>query len=236
MSQRFFVDEPIESDLATLSGNEAHHLSKVMRADLGDEVVLFDGSGCEFRASIKTIKRSEVVLEINSRDEVDREFPLPITLAVALPKGDRQRWLVEKAVELGVARLVPLVTTRGVAQPTDQARKRLERTVIEASKQCGRNRLMLITSPMDVADYFRSESKDVPSWVAHPGGESVASLTLPVSNSPLTRFAVGPEGGFTDEEIEISISAGWKIVDLGPRIMRIETAALALVAMWTQFA
>ena len=113
MPDRYFADSAIVSDRATLSGPEAHHLVHVMRAQAGDEVLLFDGSGAEFLARVEHVGRAEVQLAIVSRAEVDRELAFPLVLGVALPKGDRQRWLVEKATELGVTQLVPLITTRG---------------------------------------------------------------------------------------------------------------------------
>ena len=118
-----------------------------MRAKAGTRVTLFDGSGWEFDAVVQRTGRSEVELAIAGRQEIDREARIAVTLGVALPKGDRQKWLVEKVVELGVARLVPLETERGVAQPVENALERLRRGVIEASKQCGRNRLMEIAEP-----------------------------------------------------------------------------------------
>ena len=146
MSDRFFSAAPITGDDAVLSGPEAHHLAHVMRAQVGEIVTLFDDSGQEFSARVRTIGKRDIELEVVERRDVNRESPVRLTLAVALPKGDRQRWLVEKAVELGVAELVPLETQRGVAQPSDAALERLRRSVIEASKQCGRNRLMEIGS------------------------------------------------------------------------------------------
>ena len=110
MADRYFVESPIAGDQARLCGAESHHLAHVMRAKPLDEVVLFDGSGAEFLARVERVGRSEIELAVLSRAAVNREARTPLTLAVALPKGDRQRWLVEKAVELGVARLVPLVT------------------------------------------------------------------------------------------------------------------------------
>src|SRR5690349_4499478 len=98
MSQRFFSDQPITGDQATLADSEAHHLIHVLRVSTGDRVVLFDGSGCEFDASVARITRRDVQFEILARREVDRESPTHLTLAVPLPKGDRSRWLVEKAV------------------------------------------------------------------------------------------------------------------------------------------
>jgi 16S rRNA (uracil1498-N3)-methyltransferase len=144
MSERFFISPPISGNRAALTGTEAHHLSHVLRAQAGQIVTVFDGSGDEFSARIESIGRSAVELEILQRKSVNRESQLHLTLAVALPKGERQRWLIEKAVELGVARIIPLTTKRGVAQPTAAATERLRRAVIEASKQCGRNRLLEI--------------------------------------------------------------------------------------------
>lgn len=117
MSDRYFVESPVASDRAVLTGAEAHHLLHVMRAKAGTRVTLFDGSGWEFDAVVQRTGRNEVELAIAGRQEIDREARIAVTLGVALPKGERQRWLVEKAVELGVTRIVPLRTCRAVAQP-----------------------------------------------------------------------------------------------------------------------
>ncbi|NIP87366.1 MAG: RsmE family RNA methyltransferase, partial [Planctomycetales bacterium] len=147
MSDRYFSETPITTDSIRLTGGEAHHLLHVMRAKPGREVVVFDGQGAEVRGEIHRTGRGEVEIRVLERVVAQRELALPIWLGVALPKGDRQRWLVEKAVELGVARIVPLVTQRGVAQPGPAALDRLRRVVVEASKQCGRNRLAQIGVP-----------------------------------------------------------------------------------------
>ena len=103
MIHRHFVDSPITTAQVTLAGTEAHHLLHVMRAKVGSQVMLFDGSGMEFTAVVRSLGRATVELEIVGREPIDREHPRAITLGVALPKGDRQRWLVEKAVELALA-------------------------------------------------------------------------------------------------------------------------------------
>ena len=125
MSDRYFVETPISADRALLVGAEAHHLIHVMRAEPGSRVVLFDGTGAEFSARVERMARSEVALAVLSRERVDREPPIDVTLGVALPKGERQRWLIEKATELGVRRIVPIRTARSVAQPTAPALGRL---------------------------------------------------------------------------------------------------------------
>src|SRR6185436_15410174 len=173
MSERFFVEQPITGSTAELVEAEAQHLAKVMRAAVGDEVVLFDGSGAEFAAKVARLSKSVVLLEIVERREINREPRVELTLAVALPKGERQKWLVEKLTELGATRLIPLITERGVAQPVESALDRLRRGVIEASKQCGRNRLMEIAAPERVTDFFRNSSLVNYRLLAHPTGRPI---------------------------------------------------------------
>ncbi|MDH3719378.1 MAG: 16S rRNA (uracil(1498)-N(3))-methyltransferase [Planctomycetota bacterium] len=233
MSHRYFSETPITTDSARLTGAEAHHLLHVMRAAVGTELVVFDGQGAEFRAEVARTGRGEVDIRVLQRIETDRELPVRISLGVALPKGDRQRWLIEKAVELGVARVVPLITQHGVAQPTDSAITRLRRAVVEASKQCGRNRLAEICSAQPFPTFVSEAPSDTTRILAQPGGDSSWS-TIAREPWPTARpvvLAVGPEGGFADEEVSAAATAGWSIVDLGPRILRVETAALALVSL-----
>ncbi len=233
MADRFFAESPILGDRAELIGPEAHHAIHVMRLGVGDAVSLFDGTGVEFHARIQRADRRRLELSILDRCPVDRELPYAISLAVALPKGDRQRWLIEKATELGVTRLIPLVTVRGVARPNPSALKRLRRTVIESSKQCGRNVLMQIEEPQAWSAFVCSATPDEPRWVAHPSpeGASLSEVRQSRAEAQHLTLAIGPEGGFADTEIEAARAAGWKTVSLGPRLLRIETAALAMVAV-----
>ncbi len=227
MPDRFYHPPPLAIGAVTLDGPEAHHLIHVLRAKPGLEVTLFDGSGAEFRARVETLQRAAVQLTAHARGEVDRELSTFVTLAVSLPKGERQRWLVEKATELGASRLVPLVTQRSVAQPTAEAIGRLQRAVIEASKQCGRNRLMEISPPTTWDQLVGSADESALRLVADPGGKPISQ---PPSAAQQCLLAIGPEGGFTDDELQLGIHSGWQPVDLGPRILRIETAAVALLA------
>jgi 16S rRNA (uracil1498-N3)-methyltransferase len=234
MSERFFSSEPIGTERVNIGGPEAHHLLHVMRAAEGDSVTLFDDSGAEFTAVAEKLGRADVELRIVSRREVSRELPFELSVGVALPKGDRQKWLVEKLTELGVTTLVPLETQRGIAQPTAAAIERLERSVVEAAKQCGRNRLMRIAKPQPWTDWISASpiADDVrPSdrrLLAHPGGKPLSQTDFSVLMR--TRLVFGPEGGFTDAEVDAAIAAGWQPVALGSRILRVETAAVALCA------
>ncbi|HEY2759433.1 MAG TPA: 16S rRNA (uracil(1498)-N(3))-methyltransferase [Pirellulales bacterium] len=236
MSERFFVDARIAGNSARLHGPEAHHLAHVMRAKIGEQVTLFDGSGAEYEAHIVAIGRAEVDLAVDQRREVARESKVELTIATALPKGDRQRWLVEKAVELGLAELAPLTTERSTSRPSDGALERLRRAVIEASKQCGRNRLMVIGEPRSWQAVVDSAPKDSLRLLAHPGGaplRQVLSRLVDQENYPRVFAAVGPEGGFTDDEVQASLAAGFEAIDLGPRVLRIETAAIAIAAAFS---
>jgi len=175
-----------------------------------------------------------------ARHEIDRELSFPVVVAVALPKGDRQKWLVEKLVELGVTQLVPLATERSVALPSEAAIERIGRAVIEASKQCGRNRLMEITAGVPWQEFVettggstahgrtRPQPRETCYLFAHPGGQAVAELQL-IRRMPTT-LAIGPEGGWADGEAALAVEHGWQKIDLGPRLLRVETAAVALAS------
>jgi 16S rRNA (uracil1498-N3)-methyltransferase len=255
MADRYFVPAPIDTDHVTLDGAEAHHLIHVMRAKPGLRVTLFDGSGVEFAAVVEQLGRDQVDLAVTAREEADRELPFLLTLGVALPKGERQKWLVEKATELGVGRIVPLRCERGVAQPVQQALERLRRTVVEASKQCGRNRLMEIAEPQNWDDFVESTQGVPYRLLAHPVEEQKDALatrrepqaaqpTEPsapadapsevadASPTPLDEIvvAIGPEGGFAADEIALAGRGGWQRLDLGPRILRVETAVVFVAA------
>ncbi|HLA84984.1 MAG TPA: 16S rRNA (uracil(1498)-N(3))-methyltransferase [Thermoguttaceae bacterium] len=231
MGERYYVESRIAGDRASLVGGEAHHLVHVMRGRPGDRVTLFDGTGVEFTGEIARIARDEVELTIVTRENVDRELLFRMTLAVALPKGDRQHWLVEKAVELGVSRIVPLRTARSVAEPGAGAARRMARWVIDASKQCGRNRLMEIAPPATWPELL-AESTAVPlRLVAHPGGgKDYGEIASRAAGADILA-AIGPEGGWTDEEVATARDSGWKVIELGPRILRVETAAVFLASL-----
>lgn len=235
MRDRYFVDKPIIGNDVTLSGAEAHHLLHVMRARAGAEITLFDGSGAEFTGRIQQVARDRLELTIVERREVDRESRVQLTLGVALPKGDRQRWLVEKSVELGVAHFVAIDTARAVVRPNDGTIDRLQRTVIEASKQCGRNRLMDVSTAA-WPDFLRVAPAAAVRFIAHPGGAADRSASPFVTQASVSQrtaiwAAVGPEGGFTDAEVAAAMELGWQPLDLGTRILRIETAAAAIAAL-----
>jgi len=229
MSERFFSSEPITGTVATLHQQEAHHLLHVMRLKAGAQVTLFDGLGAEFQAEVSRCGRTEVELAVLARHEIDRELPASLVIVSALPKGDRQRWMIEKLTELGVTRLLLIQTQRSIAKLAGGMAK-LERAVIEASKQCRRNRLMRIENMQPWPQALAERSLPAVRWIAHPSESDTADSVDSSATERLaegTAFAIGPEGGFTDDEIAGALAGGWLPIDLGPRILRTETAAVA---------
>jgi len=233
MSERFFLATSPRGSTASLTGDEARHLARVLRAKVGETVRVFDGSGTEWPARIDAIGRDRVDLTVGEPiAPVVKNGPL-LTIAVALPKGDRQKWMVEKLTELGAARLVPLVTARGVAEATPSAIERLKRCVIEACKQCGRSTLLEIGEPMPLAACVAGKPAGSLGLVADPGGIPIGNAISPsLSRDDLGVLAlVGPEGGFTDEELAAAVAAGFTAVSLVPHVLRVETAAIAIAAV-----
>ena len=229
MSERFFITTQPAGDRAVLEGDEARHLTRVLRAKVGDTVSLFDGRGREWPARVASLGRDRVELDTTEPTVDPVPVAIPLTLAVALPKGDRQKWMVEKLTELGTARLVPLETTRGVAEATASAQVRLERVVIEACQQCGRNTLMEIAAGRPLERLLAEVPAGACVVIAHPGGRLLDAATMPPTATAMIAL-VGPEGGFTDEELGTADRAGVIRISLGPRILRVETAAIALAA------
>lgn len=223
---RFFSSLPLAAGAMRLDGDEAQHLSRVLRLGPGAEVTLFDGSGREARARVVAAGRHEIDLTAGQPAEISRELAAPVRLAVSLPKGERQKVLVEKLTELGVTELVPLITRRGVAQPVSSAADRLRRHVVAACKQCGRNRLMTIGQPLDIPQLAQA---DTAGWFADP--KATASGLEATGATSGEWFAIGPEGGFDQDETGSLKAAGWKGFSLGPSILRIETAAMAVAAI-----
>ena len=233
---RFLVSQIPELGSATqLDEAEARHASNVLRLKSGSEVLLFDGRGGEALAQLDEVSKRSVSARCLQRLDSPRELARPMDLYVALPKGDRQKTLIEGAVQLGVTRLIPLVCERGVARPVASAIDRLQRAVVEASKQCGRNQLMEVAEPVDVGDFEAAGDGELRCF-AHPYGQTQTLHSLAARAAIAKRCVaiIGPEGGFTDEECQLLGSRGGIATSLGPRILRVEVAAMAVACWWSQ--
>lgn len=228
MADRFFCPDPPVDGLLTLCDEEARHLVKVRRLGIGDGVEVFDGRGNATAARVVEVGRDRVALQSVGAPLSDRLAVCPITLATAVPKGERFDWLVEQATEIGVRRLVPLLTERSVVDPRSGKLDRQRRRVIEASKQCGRNTLMDIDEPTPWPD-FLSMAEPTLRALAHPAGATTSNWAVPKPGTSIA-LAIGPEGGFTESEVRSATDAGWHAINLGPTILRIETAGLVACA------
>ncbi len=216
----------------SLDEAESNHAARVLRVRPGEDVIAFDGKGWEGYGSIDSVQRKTVTLNIQQRRFAPRDHDDRLWMAIALPKGDRQRSVIERMVELGVDRLIPLHSHRSVARCDPDAIERLERYGIEACKQCQRNRRMRIEPAMDwnaFVNWLQAQSS-TECWLLHPAlaasdaqGLLARSTALP-THTMRWLFAIGPEGGFTDAEASEAQSAGCRVLSLGERILRVETA------------
>jgi 16S rRNA (uracil1498-N3)-methyltransferase len=202
-------------------------LIRVCRGAVGDRVELIDGSGLSYTARVVEFEKGEALLQAEGDAIPEAPAPCTIRVGTAVPKGERFGWLIEKAVELGVARLTPLIAERSVVDPRESKLDRLRKTVVEASKQSGRSRLMDIDAPSELRPFL--ESTEGLRLLADPAGASPEEWP-PIARGEVVRLAVGPEGGFTDAERALALEQGWRPIRLGPNILRIETAAVAGVA------
>ena len=208
-----------------LDAGQANYLGNVMRLGEGAEVLLFDGSSGEWLGRIEEAGKKRMVLTVEQRTREPEDIP-DVWLAFAPVKRTQTDWLVEKATELGVAKLIPVMTRRTIAERVKL--ERLEAIAIEAAEQCGRTRLPEIVQPVPLAQLLKEGGRTL-YFADETGGEPAASAFRPGAATILT----GPEGGFTDEErAKIRETGHAAPISLGPRILRAETAALASLAAY----
>ncbi len=206
-------------------------MSHVLRKQPGDEIEIFDGQGNSAQATIVSCKKSKAVVEVGqllSSATVESQ----LIIASAVPKGDRIRWMIEKLTELGVGQFVPLQTDRGIVHPGAGKMTKMEQTVIAACKQSGRNDLMQIQPTVSLATLFdEAWVKDCQTAIAHVTADGVSQSLTELKRDAKTLMLIGPEGGFTEDEVEQARVQGATMIGLGPNILRMETAAMA-VAAW----
>ena len=229
---RFFVTkEAIEDNVITVSDKDAFHIARSLRMAVGDKLTVCDEYGTEYFCELTRIRDEECLLEIISSGAGKTESPVEITLFMAYPKGDKLETVVQKSVELGASVVVPFESSRCIKRPAaekaDKITERLSRIAEEAAKQCGRSRLPKVEKMIKFSELTaRIEDYDLALFCYE--GEGATSLKATLESYPGRdgRIAViiGSEGGFSEDEADRIIAAGAKCVNLGPRILRCETA------------
>jgi 16S rRNA (uracil1498-N3)-methyltransferase len=218
-----------------LDADEARHLTLVLRLGAGARVFVFDGEGAEYECEIARVAKHEVDLNLLRRLDDVVESPLRLTLAQALIKGDKFDWVIQKTTELGVTRIVPLVTDHSdVKRAEERAGQRIarwRRIALEALKQCGRRRLVEICEPESFDDFCGSAAQDARLIFSERGGESLAEVSEKMRGVNRLGLCVASEGGWSERELLKAASCGFASVSLGSRILRTETAAIAAVAL-----
>ncbi|CAB3878252.1 16S rRNA (uracil(1498)-N(3))-methyltransferase [Achromobacter denitrificans] len=231
---RFYCDIPLSSGArVALPDALAHHALRVLRLREGEALVLFNGRGGEFPAVLEMEGKAGFA-QLGEHAPREAELGGRITLVQGLPSGDKMDWVVEKAVELGVARVCPVAAQRSVLQLSGpRLEKRVahwQRIAQSASEQCGRNRLMAVDAPLTLAEWLAQPSGDL-RLMCHPeAADDLAARLRAAPGLPALTLLVGPEGGWSDKELAQAEAAGVQAVRFGPRVLRTETAGLALAS------
>lgn len=232
---RVYSAEPLAANREhALSRNASEHVLRVLRLRDGDPLVLFDGRGGEYPARLVGAGKGRAVVTTGDHHGIERESPLAITLLQGLARGEKMDLIVQKATELGVARIVPVALGRSVIRVADGERAERKLThwravAVSACEQCGRNRLPKILAPMDFAAALALTADSGQRLLLAPSADQNLG-TVEVSSAPLA-LLIGPEGGLEDDEIVTAARHGWHPVRFGPRVLRTETAAIAALAV-----
>jgi len=216
-----------------ISGQTFTHLTRVLRVKPGQQLIIFDGRGIEYQATVTTVERKSITVSILSSETVNRESPLSITLVQGISRGERMDWLLQKATELGVSRIMPTYTKRSVVVLDD---KRLQSRMLHwqgiitnACEQCGRNTLPELSPPLSLMEILTRQSVKNCYYLDPDGAQRLSEI----GESDNICFIIGPEGGFDAEEKELMNKRGITPLAMGPRILRTETAGITAIAAVT---
>ncbi len=233
ISRIYQATELKEHGVIELDEKASHHLGRVLRAVSGDELILFNGQGGEYAAVIALVSKKAVTVELKRFIDRDAESPVQIHLAQGIARGEKMDFIVQKAVELGASHIIPLVTERcNVRLSGDREGKRIEHwqsVIISACEQSGRNRIPHLSMPLSLAEWLEQVEVDQGYVLSpHVAGELVTTASVP----PLSIAAlIGPEGGLSDQEVIAANQQGFANLNLGPRVLRTETATIAALSL-----
>lgn len=230
---RFFIDLPLALGQHELPEAQAHYIGRVLRLAAGDAVQLFDGSGDEFLGELLEAGKKRVRVELRERLAGQPESPLRVHLGQGLSRGERMDWAIQKATELGVAAITPILSERGEVRLKDErADKRMahwRQVAISACEQCGRSLVPTIHPPIGLGDWLERVEAEL-KLVLHPVAEPLASHPRPQSLA----FLIGPEGGLAEAEVARAKAHGFHAARLGPRVLRTETAPVVALSVAQQ--
>ena len=236
---RFYCPVPMTTgDSLSLPAGSARHV-QVLRLQPGDSITLFNGDasvGGEFEATVTRMGRSDVEVKIGPHTAIEREAARPVHLAVGMPANDRMDWLVEKATELGVASIQPLITERSVlrlaGERADKKQVHWQSIAVAACEQCGRNRVAVIHPVMNLASWLKTPRAGQAYLLSlHDGSVPLREAVRDALSDAAMTFLSGPEGGLSDSEERAALAGGFACVSLGARVLRAETAALAALTL-----
>ncbi|MCX5749450.1 MAG: 16S rRNA (uracil(1498)-N(3))-methyltransferase [Candidatus Saganbacteria bacterium] len=229
---RFFVPrDNVLGDLIIISGSDVNHIKNVLRKDRGHRIICFDSSGNEYLAEIKDISKEKISLAVISKKKNSAEPKTKITLGQSLPKLSKMDLVIQKATELGVFEIIPVISERSV--PKSGKPERWNKIAKESSQQSGRTHIPGVIMPVGLPDFFK-KTKDAGLKLIPFEGEDYTTIKHVLNkNAGISNIAllIGPEGGFSNSEIELAKRSGFTSVSLGKTILRTETAALAAISM-----
>jgi 16S rRNA (uracil1498-N3)-methyltransferase len=231
---RVYVGQPlVPGGEALLPDAAAYHVARVLRLRAGAPLVLFDGSGADFPGEIVRVEGDRVHVRVGERASGLRESPLGITLVQAVSRGERMDWTLQKATELGVRRIQPVLSARSVVRlDARQAASKLrhwQAIIAGACEQCGRSVLPEVRAPLELSRFLAESLREGQRLVLSPTGP--ASLAGLASTAARVELLIGPEGGLDDAEIDAAARTGFSPVRLGPRVLRTETAGIVALAV-----
>lgn len=234
---RFFINEKdINANSITITGDDVTHIKRVLRLNAGDSLTLCDGKGSDYSVKIEKVEGDRIITGIMSVERSSTEPPFEVTLFQGLPKSDKMELIIQKCVELGVNRVVPVSTGRTVvklenAKDTQNKVNRWRRISLEAAKQCNRGAVPEIEMPVSFDKALELSAGSQLGIIPYEKERSGGLKKILTGDFQSISVFIGPEGGFTEEEIEKALLKGLKPVTLGPRILRTETAGPAVLSI-----
>lgn len=229
---RLFIQQPLSANNQfVLSESQSHYLSKVLRMQAGRELIAFDGLGGEYSATITEVTKKSVTIGTGDFQTVDKESPLKLTLAIGVSRGERMDWVLQKATELGVTEIIPLITERTEVklggERSDKKIEHWQQILISSCEQCQRNTLPKLSEPQVLGEWITNDSSDLKFVLHHRDNKGLPTQ----SEAKSITLLIGPEGGLTDEEIQLAQNNRFAPLTLGPRVLRTETAPLAAISL-----